>query len=186
MAIAGLVLPVAVVLFWGAVVVPQARVFRGRAIQRECRHTLKQIAQAEERWFSAHSAYSTDPVELGFFPKRGNRYSYFLAASGPLQPRSTVDPPRPERGTAGIEADTFQFPEQRAYAQGELPALLDGAVVGVAGTCPRCSFTAACVGNVDEDATLDVWSVSSKLRVKAGGETVGGWEPFNEVDDAKW
>jgi hypothetical protein len=39
------------------------------------------------------------------------------------------------------------------------------------------------VGNIDNDATLDVWTVSSKPRKGADGLTVPAGSPRNDVND---
>jgi hypothetical protein len=183
MALVGIAAPLLMLPVWASIAGSRYGRYLARNKQLECRQTLKQIATAEENWFRDHGTYSTDPVELGFFPKRGNRYSYLLASTGPLQTRRTVESIQPTRGTAGVEADTFQHPEQRPYAQDALPPLLGGAAPGVTGTCPKCSFTAACLGNVDADPALDVWSVSSQARTGPNGETADAWEPYHDAED---
>lgn len=66
----------------------------------------------------------------------------------------------------------------------ELPPLAGGVVPGSVGPCPDCAFTAACVGQADDDAALDVWSVSTRARTGPGGQSIPANEPFNDVDDA--
>ncbi|MGV3624124.1 MAG: type IV pilin protein [Archangium sp.] len=53
-------------------------------------------------------------------------------------------------------------------------------VTGVTGDCPECEYTAVCTGNIDNDETLDTWSVSSADRAcgKAG-------VPCNDVNDTE-
>jgi hypothetical protein len=42
----------------------------------------------------------------------------------------------------------------------------------------------ALAGNIDSDATIDVWSISTKERIIAG-ETVTPGRPFNHVNDVE-
>ncbi|MHA7630128.1 hypothetical protein [Corallococcus sp. M7] len=56
---------------------------------------------------------------------------------------------------------------------------------GVEGTCPDCIVTAACVGNVDNDDTLDVWSISTVKRTAANGDTIEIGDPYNHVNDVQ-
>jgi hypothetical protein len=46
-------------------------------------------------------------------------------------------------------------------------------------------FLAACVGNIDEDRTLDVWTISGDERKGPGGETIPAGQPFNDVNDTE-
>jgi type IV pilus assembly protein PilA len=52
-------------------------------------------------------------------------------------------------------------------------------LIGVQGS----DFTAACIGNIDNDPTLDVWTISSAERTDASGGTVPPGTPLNEVND---
>ena len=45
-----------------------------------------------------------------------------------------------------------------------------------------CDVTVVAAGNIDSDATIDVWSISTKERIIAG-ETVMPGMPFNHVSD---
>jgi hypothetical protein len=55
--------------------------------------------------------------------------------------------------------------------------------LGINGTCPDCTFTAACVGNIDNDPEVDVWSVSTNERTGPGGQMIPAGEVFHEFDD---
>jgi hypothetical protein len=50
--------------------------------------------------------------------------------------------------------------------------------VGLMGKCPDCSITIACAGNVDNDETLDIWTISTADRPGAPAGTLR-----QEVDD---
>jgi type II secretory pathway pseudopilin PulG len=71
----------------------------------------------------------------------------------------------------------YFFGDQKERVPEQLPANLR-AELGVQGACPDCSITIACVGNVDGDEALDVWSISTVER----GDTPAG-VPRHDVDD---
>jgi hypothetical protein len=54
--------------------------------------------------------------------------------------------------------------------------------LGVQGTCPACEVVIGCAGNIDEDDTVDVWTISSADRV-LGGATVSRGTPYRHVND---
>jgi hypothetical protein len=37
-------------------------------------------------------------------------------------------------------------------------------MLGLRGACPHCEITVACVGNLDDDPDVDVWTASSENR----------------------
>jgi hypothetical protein len=57
--------------------------------------------------------------------------------------------------------------------------------LGVKGECPDSEVTVACVGNVDVDETLDVWSVSTRDRIGAAGTRVRAGEAMLHVEDTR-
>lgn len=63
--------------------------------------------------------------------------------------------------------------------------LAGGVSLGVTGKCPDCFLTAACTGQVDSDATLDTWSVSTRQRTSPAGYTIPAGEPYNDIDDVR-
>jgi len=145
-----------------AIAIPNFIRFQARAKQSECKVNLKALHTAEEAFFSENDAYTTDPQELGFRPDPGNRYSYFLS-------EDQVLPADPKRAK-----DAARFPSALAR---------EGIAVGREGTCPDCSYTAACVGNIDSDDRFDVWTVSSKDRTAPDGMPIKAGAPFNDVND---
>lgn len=128
--------------------------------------------------------YSTDVAELGLSPERGNRYAYVLDPAGKI-----LMPCARHTGARGsiIAADSERFPEIRndELLAGLPPVLAGGVKPGIKGVCPDCSFTVACVGNIDSDVVLDVWSLSSEDRVDERGDPIPAGEPHNDVNDIK-
>jgi len=189
LAIAGIVVPLTVgpmVGILAAIAIPNFIKFQARSKQSECKSNLKAVFTAQKSYFQEKDRYSTLPSEIGFSPERGNRYAYFLDVRGALQDRSAVAVSSPGRDETGIGVDTFRYTTMRPLTLDNVnAALADGLRPGVQGKCPEeCSFLAICAGNIDNDATLDVWSVSSEDRtVTDTGESIPAGMPFNHVND---
>jgi type IV pilus assembly protein PilA len=166
-----------------AIAIPNFIRFQGRSKQGECKLNLRSLSTAERAYFAEHQRFSTHPDEVGFSPERGNRYAYFLA----LEPKKMSS--RADRAAAvdpedvAVGVDSHRFVGQRAARQRRHVGEGSGARPGVTGQCPDCTFVAACVGNVDNDDTLDVWSISTADRTGPGGEPIAAGVPWNDVSD---
>ncbi|MDP1827449.1 MAG: hypothetical protein Q8L48_29535 [Archangium sp.] len=173
---------VAVIGILAAIAIPNFIRFQARSKQSECRTNLKAFAVASAGYFDAHRRYTPVLSELGFAPERGNRYAYF-AGPGTQEDRSQAQV-NGASGDTQIGVDLFRFPQANALKEAQVPARLAGDVtLGVTGTCPDCSLVAACVGTIDNDDTLDVWSVSSAERLGPHGEAIPAGVPFNDLND---
>ena len=187
LAIAGIVVPIvmgSVVGIMAAIAIPNFIRFQARAKQSECKANLKSVFTAEMSYFQKEDRYSPLPHEIGFSPERGNRYAYFLDVRGSLQDRSSLQLSPPGEGETGIGVDTFRYGTMRPLTLDDMSAALAGRLEpGIEGRCPEdCSFVAVCAGNLDQDDTLDVWSISSEDRT-VGGQPVPAGAPFNHVND---
>src|SRR6267378_2037952 len=117
-----------------------------------------------------------------------DRYAYFLTASNVLDSR-TGTVPFTAISANGISVDTFRFTDALASSANSFftEPCTGGPSVGIVGTGPFV-FTAVAQGNIDDDATLDYWSISNSSRVFTastsceGGNSPAG-TPFNEMDD---
>lgn len=161
-----------------AIAIPNFIRFQARSKQSEVKSNLKAAYFAEKSYFAEKEEYSDDFQTIGFSPERGNRYLYLVSEGG-----GTLIPGGANGPHSIIAADTKVAPgaSAPAYLAGIPPALL--AQAGVQGTCPdACSVTLLGVGNVDNDSTLDVWSVSSEART-IGGESVPAGQPYQHVND---
>ncbi|MBZ4333382.1 fimbrial protein [Corallococcus sp. AS-1-12] len=158
--------------------------FGQRARAAECRSNLRAWYRLQRRHFQDTKTYEPVFAKVGFAPERGNRYAYF-AGRGPMEVRDRERSEAPE-GAVAIGADTFQFTYLRPFDVEALPPSLK-ARLGVSGTCPACAITLACVGNTDEDATLDVWVLSTgALDLQdVDGEAAGPGVPVQLVDDTR-
>jgi type IV pilus assembly protein PilA len=182
LAVAGLVISLVVVPIEAILVLPLVRRQIQRSTQEECSSHLVLLIEAERYHARQHGAFSTDPVEVGFTVERGNRYAYFLSATGEVQDRSKAEPTIGP-GTVGYGVDTRRWQGFKPVTQADLPPLTGGALPGISGTCPDCTFVGVCATNLDSDPTLDVWSVSTRDRTGAKGEHFAAGIPVHDVDD---
>ena len=149
---------------------------KGPPRDHECRATLRTIIGLENAYFSEHQRYSVHPVEIGFAPSQGNRYLYLFAAEGPLTRRDELPSP-PLAESVGYGPDTKKRNVLLEDLLGGFPADLR-AQVGLHGTCPDCDMLVGCIGNVDDDPDLDVWTISTKDRPDVARGT-----PFHHLKD---
>jgi hypothetical protein len=106
-----------------------------------------------------------------------------LDGGGSLEDRSSTITSTPVTAQ-GIEIDLFKFPNALADAQipnsfpcGTSPFVVTGALG---------SFLAGAIGNIDGDATADMWTISSQNRRTSGCDAdanVVAGEPANEQND---
>jgi hypothetical protein len=179
LAIAAIVLPLVSIPLQVAIAIPNFLKFQARSKQGECKANLKALYTIEQWYFQQNERYSSQVEDLHFAPERGNRYAYFLSAQGNVDERSEATAVHAP-GSTGVNVDIFKHKNMRPLSISDLP---EGLEVGVSGQCPKCSFTAVCIGNVDRDSTLDVWSISSEDRQAENGETISAGVPHNDVND---
>ncbi|MCU0701581.1 MAG: hypothetical protein MUC96_34145 [Myxococcaceae bacterium] len=160
-----------------AIAIPNFVRFQAKSKQAEVRSNLKAAYVAEMAYFASENAYSADVGKVGFNPSPANRYLYAFSTEGDLAASGA-----PGDGKTGVLADAARFGiDNDALEKGVPPGLW--AETGVQGTCPdACSITIVAAGNVDNDSTIDVWSISTKDRT-IGGQRVPAGQPHNHVDD---
>lgn len=142
---------------------------KGLPKDHECRSALRTIMGLQFAYFSEHQRYSVHPVEIGFAPSQGNRYLYLFSGEGQLTRRDELASP-PLGDSVGYGPDSKRRPVLLEDLLAKLPAELR-ATTGLVGTCPACDVTIACVGNLDDDADVDVWTISTKDRPEAARGT---------------
>ena len=147
--------------------------------QGECFANLKVWFTEQLVTLHEKGAYTASTALSGFNPERGNRYAYF-AGPGPLEDRGAEKAVGREQAQ-GIGVDTFSHPGTAVTFQ-QLPASV-ARQVGVSGQCPRCDITMACMGQIDDDETLDVWTISTAERKTPEGVGILPGQPFNDVND---
>jgi uncharacterized membrane protein len=151
---------VPVVGILAAIAIPNFIKFQARSKQADCKTNLKLAWTLEASNFAEEDKYLDSPTALHFEPM-GSRYLYVFGPGRQVEPSLVTTPV--DTLLAGIPAAIRQD-------------------LGVTGDCPDCSVTIACAGNIDNDATIDVWTVSSQPRI-VNGEQVPAGMPFNEVND---
>ncbi len=162
-AIAAIVVAVGILPFQlgmlAAIAIPNFIRYQARAKQNECRVNLRALWKAEEGYRAGHGRYAGTFSELEFVVPAGNRYAYLLSESAvlPIDARYVLP--------AGFD------PVAEARAQ--------SLALGVNGD----AFLAACVGNIDNDPTVDVWTVSSEDRSQPDGRSLPAGTPRNDVND---
>lgn len=165
-----------------AIAIPNFIRFQARSKQAECKMNLKGWYTSQKAYFGEHDAYSPVLQDVGFSLDRGNRYAY-LGGDGAVEERGAAQAATPQ-GAVSIGVDTSRFANMRPLFMADLPQEV-ARQLGVSGQCPQCEITAACVGNIDNDETLDVWVVSTgalELRDVYGEPVVPG-VPANIVSD---
>lgn len=162
-----------------AIAIPNFLKFQARSKQAEAKSNLKAAWVAEQAYFAEKDEYSEAFEKIGFAPERNNRYLYIVNPRG-----AALTPGKPSPGEhAMVEVDPRLAGGVTTTA---LLADIPGAVLaqaGVKGVCPAdCQVTIVAAGNIDTDAALDVWSVSTAARTIAGEVVLAGM-PFHDVDD---
>jgi hypothetical protein len=153
---------------------------RGPPRESECHGNLRTIIARELELKDARGIFSVHPVEVGFAPAPGNRYLYLFARSGPVSRRDGLPSPPPGE-SVGVGPDTRSRHVTVEWLRERLPDDV-AAQLGLSGACPACDITVACVGNLDDDDTVDVWSISTKDRV-IDGQPVSRGTPWRHVND---
>jgi type IV pilus assembly protein PilA len=163
-----------------AIAVPNFIKFGARSKQAEPKVNLKAAFTAEKAWMAERDTYSESIEEIGFSPERNNRYSYFFSRSADLLVAGSPD--------GGQHSGVVVDPRMGAGPPSTLysaipPALLSQ--LGIRGKCPEtCNITIVAAGNLDSDATIDLWSISTEDRV-IDGTPVRAGTPYNHVDDTR-
>lgn len=122
---------------------------------------------------------------IDFQPEYGNRYLYVLAPGWRVAERYDGGVPIPlDLQASGVGPDTRRTTETSVSLRAKLPPFIE-AEVGVRGDCDAgtCGFTAACIANLDDDETPDVWTVSTEPTVDLNGETIPPGVPAHRVSD---
>ncbi|HYS08096.1 MAG TPA: hypothetical protein VEP66_05105, partial [Myxococcales bacterium] len=139
---------------------------------------------AQKAFFQEKDRFSTLTGEVGFEPERNNRYAYFLAPGTTIELRDTTTIVQATTYT-GVAVDTFKYTSalNQVYAD-----TVCNSKAGLTGA-PATRFDAVAIGNIDADALVDQWSISSDSRIfTAGGNCTAdqnnpSGEPANDQND---
>lgn len=165
-----------------AVAVPNFMRFPKRSMMSEAKSNLKAAFVAEKSYFAEKDVYSETIEKMGFAPERRNRYLYLVSTTGDLLVQGAPDGGE-HTGVFADEDGTSPKPDNRLIMS-SIPSTLLGEVGVKCEADGGCDVTVVAAGNIDSDATIDVWSISTKERIIAG-ETVTPGMPFNHVNDVE-
>ncbi len=150
---------VPVVGILAAIAIPNFIRYGAKSKQSECKSNLKSAYLAQKSYFAEKDVYGETADEIGFSVEGRNRYAYRVG------PDSVLPATNGTRSAAQLEA-------------GYPPGLLEQ--VGMQGD----EVLMTCAGDIDNDATIDIWSISTAQR-NVNGEVVPAGVPYNHVDDVQ-
>ena len=134
-----------VVALVAAVILPSNEAFYCRTQQTEAKSMLKALQASEKMHFLEQGEFSADLVTIDLRPQAGARYLIGFAHGE----RSTTADPE-VLANAGLGASVARKQNGDPLTAADLPPET---------RATADTFLAAAVGNVDLDATLDVWTV---------------------------
>src|SRR4051812_16802138 len=180
-----LMIVVAIIGILAAIAIPNFVKFQARSKQSEAKANLKAMFTAEKAYAAEKDKFSVLVGEIGFSPERNNRYAYFATnSSASMETRTTTLTSAAPTNT-GIEYDSFKYLTAAPFAG--LNTYANGACGTVAGTSGT-DWTGVAKGQIDNDSTFDVWSISTLTRdvtgtcASTGAKNPGG-EPLIETND---
>jgi type IV pilus assembly protein PilA len=191
-----LMIVVAIIGILAAIAIPNFIKFQARSKQSEAKANLKASFTAEKAYIQEKDAFSTVIAIVGFAPERNNRYAYFLDSVTPtLTDRSGTAETVPA-GANGIGVDTFRYGAGAAQTYTASTCTTTPAMAtGITGTAPGpWNWTGMARGNIDTDATIDMWTISTQPRqfpttvdgtCSVGANNPSG-EPANDLNDVNF
>ena len=144
-----LMIVVAIIGILAAIAIPNFIKFQAKSKQSEGKTNLKAIFTAEKAYYGERDAFNNTFAIVGYQPEGGNRYNY--AVGGPVIAQDSVRFPN------SVTNSTWSTVTNAAGNSTTTP--------GVSASCPNCAFLAGAYGNVDNDSTIDVWTVGSDTNV---------------------
>jgi type IV pilus assembly protein PilA len=170
-----LMIVVAIIGILAAIAIPNFIRYQAQSKQGEAKTNLKAVFTGQKKRFADRDSYSTIISDVGFAPERGNRYAYMLEKACAAMELRTGAAALPGASFCGVDADQYRFAGAggKAYPAGAAVAwtLDPGLTVpptAEAGNFPNPianpgdqTWTAEAHGNIDNDASLDAWVMSS-------------------------
>jgi hypothetical protein len=173
---------------------------RPHSCQPRVKQDLKAIFTSQRAYLGEYDQYSEQVGRIGFAPELGNDYTYFLAPEGPVldaaarrRPRAAAAPIEAGHAIIGSDPEAPHFRGAwTTFAATNCPltpaTLPDGRAVGLGVTRwgPRYDetlFIAAAAAQLDDDATVDCWSIASVERTARDGTQIPAGQPWLELND---
>jgi type IV pilus assembly protein PilA len=196
-----LMIVVAIIGILAAIAIPNFIKFQARSKQSEPKANLKALFVAQKSYFAERDSFSDKVVDIGFIPERGNRYN--MANGGSTFSSRASAAENVNNTHQGFEGDSFKgFATTTARVTTNAAAV---ASVSSGGTCAAApdgcvttnnngAFFAMAAANIDNDATLDTWCVSSMsisvtanagVGVEAEAQSNGPGIPANNINDVR-
>jgi type IV pilus assembly protein PilA len=185
-----LMIVVAIIGILAAIAIPNFVKFQARSKQSEAKANLKAMFTAQKAFVAEKDRFSSLTGEIGFSPERNNRYAYFVAPGGTLEDRTgTITASLPT--DTMISYDKFKYGAAGAFAVtlNTLPASACSLANAGIDTAAPPNWTGMAQGQIDNDNTMDLWSISTATRTagaapcaSAGAPNPAG-EPLVETND---
>jgi type IV pilus assembly protein PilA len=188
-----LMVVIALISILSSIAVPTFLEMEGRAKQAEAKTNLRALYNAEKAYFAENNSFTTLVRQVGFNIERSNRYQYNLASTTITDDRSTTSV-IVTNTTNAISIDTF-----RGFSFGTGASAATLVTAGVCGgniawglanlASGEAVFTGGAQANIDSDATLDLWTISTASRALTACNnfppTINSpaGEPANESND---
>jgi type IV pilus assembly protein PilA len=179
-----IVITLAIIGVLAAISVPNFMKLLARSKQSEAKSNLRALYDLEQAHLMEFGVFTNSVARAAFAPERGNRYQYTLSASPQVLDDRTGTLGSTALNATTIMVDTFRY---GVAAASGIPAPSPCSVVSLTPGPVGAAFTAQAQGNVDEDAAIDIWSISTENRSLGSCSHVAGnvaaGEPANDVND---
>src|SRR5689334_326672 len=187
-----LMIVVAIIGILAAIAIPNFVKFQARSKQSEAKANLKAAFTAEKAFAAEKDKFSVLTGEIGFSPERNNRYAYWVGTAGTMETRTgtTVGPAADNQS---ISYDVFKYGIAAPFAvmsTANTPAAPASQCTADVAGLNGVEWTGLAQGQVDNDNTMDLWSISTASRgpTKAApcaspATNNPSGEPLNETND---
>jgi type IV pilus assembly protein PilA len=186
-----LMIVVAIIGILAAIAIPNFVKFQARSKQSEAKANLKAMFTAQKAYSAEKDKFSVLTGEIGFSPERNNRYAYWNGTAGTMEGR-TATTTAPLVDNQSISYDVFKYTTAAPFAvmnAANTPAAPTSTcttdVAGLNGT----QWTGMAQGQIDNDNTMDLWSISSASRTAGAAPCASAnapnpsGEPLLETND---
>jgi len=182
-----LMIVVAIIGILAAIAIPNFVKFQARSKQSEAKANLKAMFTAQKAYAAEKDRFSELTGEIGFSPERNNRFAYFNGVAGTTENRDAAAIASAATDSI-ISYDKFKYTTAAPFnvALNTVPASACGlAAPGIL----NADWTGMAQGQVDNDATMDLWSISTLSRTAGAAPCASpaapnpAGEPLVETND---